>query len=386
MMNRRIVGRLSLFGLGLAVGCTGGDDGSSPTGAAMTEGATGTNGTDGPDESTTAGPAATDTTGPGNDDDPDTTAGAEGPDTTGVDTGTDTSGGETTTGGEEVGRFVGNITTNGMVRPDFVDYWNQITPENEGKWGSVEGTRDVMNWGPLDAAYDYALDHGIPFKGHVLVWGSQQPNWIAGLPPAEQAEEVEEWIRLYCERYPETAILDVVNEPPPHTTPPYMNAIGGPGASGYDWIIWSFQTARQYCPNTILVLNDYNVLRWNTASFVNIVNAVKGSGFVDAIGAQAHGLETLPFGELQANLQAVLSTGLPLYISEYDIDVADDEQQRAIMEEQFTLFWETEEIVGITLWGYVYGSTWLPNTGLLVDGQPRPAMTWLMDYLDAQGS
>src|SRR6186713_3669789 len=38
--------------------------------------------------------------------------------------------------------FVGNITTNGAVRSDFLQYWDQITPENEGKWGSVEATRD----------------------------------------------------------------------------------------------------------------------------------------------------------------------------------------------------------------------------------------------------
>src|SRR5690554_591045 len=29
--------------------------------------------------------------------------------------------------------FVGNITTNGSVRSDFMQYWDQITPENEGK-------------------------------------------------------------------------------------------------------------------------------------------------------------------------------------------------------------------------------------------------------------
>src|SRR5690625_5150678 len=42
--------------------------------------------------------------------------------------------------------FVGNITTNGQVRSDFIQYWDQITPENEGKWGSVEGSRDNYNW------------------------------------------------------------------------------------------------------------------------------------------------------------------------------------------------------------------------------------------------
>lgn len=136
-------------------------------------------------------------------------------------------------------------------------------------------------------------------------------------------------------------LIDVVNEPPPHTTPPYIQALGGAGSSGYDWIIWSFQKTRQYCPDSTLILNDYNVLRWNTDIFVSIVNAVKGSGYIDAIGAQAHGLETLPIGELRNNLNKVIGTGLPIYISEYDVNIADDNQQLAVMREQFPLFYET---------------------------------------------
>ena len=30
--------------------------------------------------------------------------------------------------------------------PEFHDYWNKVTPENAGKWGSVEARRDVMVW------------------------------------------------------------------------------------------------------------------------------------------------------------------------------------------------------------------------------------------------
>lgn len=385
-MVRRFKWRLTNLGLGFVIACTpgegDGDGDGTQTGPTATSPTGDPSDTNDPSDgsgggSVTSGEASDDESGgPTSGDDDPTTGGDDDPTTTGEDP---------TTGGEpEEVRFVGNITTNGMVRPDFVDYWNQITPENEGKWGSVEGTRDVMNWAPLDAVHDYAVMHGIPFKQHVMVWGSQQPGWIGGLPPGEQLAEVEEWIQEFCARYPDTQLIDVVNEPPPHTTPSYMNAIGGPGASGYDWIIWSFETTRQYCPNATLIINDYNVLRWNTANFVNIVNAVKNSGYVDAMGAQAHGLESLSLPELEANLQTVLSTGLPLYISEYDIDEANDNQQRAIMEEQFTLFWETEEIVGITLWGYVYGATWMPNTGLLVGDQPRPALTWLMDYLANQ--
>src|SRR5438045_3643015 len=63
-------------------------------------------------------------------------------------------------------KFCGNITTAGQVRSDFNKYWDQITPENEGKWGSVEGTRNQMNWSGLDRVHDYAKQHSIPFKQH----------------------------------------------------------------------------------------------------------------------------------------------------------------------------------------------------------------------------
>lgn len=282
-------------------------------------------------------------------------------------------------------KFVGNITTNGMVRSDFVMYWDQITPENEGKWGSVEGTRNRMNWAGVDAAYNYAKDHGFPFKQHTFVWGSQQPNWLGGLSPAEQKSEVEEWIRLFCERYPDVALIDVVNEPPPHTTPVYLSALGGAGSSGYDWIVQAFKWARQYCPNAILILNDYNNIEYSADNtrFIGIVKAIKAAGApIDAVGAQAHDTHKLSTSSVQGLLDNLAtSTGLPVYITEYDIDVADDTRQKDVMQSQITLFWNDERVKGITLWGYVVGATWRPNTGLIRNNQPRPALTWLMEFL-----
>jgi endo-1,4-beta-xylanase len=295
------------------------------------------------------------------------------------------SGGATGAGGGALAKFAGNITTRGQVRSDFIDYWDQITPENEGKWGSVEGVRDQMNWAGLDAAYNYAKQHGIPFKQHTFVWGAQQPGWVAGLPQDQQREEVEEWIRLFCERYPDTQMIDVVNEPPPHTTPPYMAALGGTGASGYDWIVQAFRWARQYCPRSILILNDYNTIEYGNDNrhFIDIVNRIRGAGApIDAIGAQAHAAFNVPTDTVRGYIDQLAATGLPVYISEYDIDLADDARQRSVMESQFTMFWNHPSVKGVTLWGYVQGSTWLPNSGLMSGtGQMRPAMTWLMGYL-----
>ncbi len=177
-------------------------------------------------------------------------------------------------GGQLPGFFVGNITTNGNVRSDFLQYWDQLTPENEGKWASVEGTRDVYNWSGLDRAYNYAQQNNIPFKQHTFVWGNQSPGWINGLSPTEQAAEIEEWIRDYCARYPNTAMIDVVNE----STPGHAPAGYAQSAFGNNWIIRTFQLARQYCPNAILILNDYNVLSWNTNEFIQMATPAVNAG------------------------------------------------------------------------------------------------------------
>ena len=283
-------------------------------------------------------------------------------------------------GGALPQKFVGNITTRGEVRPDFAVYWNQLTPENEGKWESVEATRNLMDWTSLDAEVKYARDHGFPFKEHTFVWGRQVPTWLAGLPKKEQAAEVEEWMRLFCERYPDTPLIDVVNEPD-HARPDFIDALGGEGASGHDWVLWAFRTARKHCPNSRLILNDYDVLRFETDRFIDIASTVKRAHLLDAIGAQGHNLETQDVSELKANLAKLVKLGVPIYISEYDIAEEDDAKQKEIMEQQFPIFWETPQVAGITLWGYVYGATWKGSAGLIRDDTPRPALVWLMDYL-----
>ena len=283
-------------------------------------------------------------------------------------------------------KFVGNIDTRGQIRSDFMMYWDQITPENSGKWGSVEGTRDQMNWTALDRFHDFATQNNIPFKQHNFVWGSQQPGWIGGLSQADQRAEVEEWIRLFCERYPDTALIDVINEPPPHTTPPYVAALGGSGASGYDWMAQVFKWAGQYCPNSILILNDYNNIEYanDNNRTIQMVNAIKSAGAaIHAIGAQAHAAANVSTSTVQMYIDKLTAqTGLPVYISEYDINQADDNRQRDIMQSQFTMYWNDANVKGITIWGYITGSTWVANSGLMSSsGAMRPAMTWLMDFL-----
>jgi len=288
-------------------------------------------------------------------------------------------------------KFLGNVIGS-SIPANFNSYWNQVTPENSGKWGSVASTgQDASNWnwGDLDMAYNYALDNDFPFKHHTLVWGQQQPWWIQNLDSLEQAQKVEEWIQLVGERYPEMDFVDVVNEPLlfHNAQPSYKDALGGNGETGWDWVIWAFEKARQYFPDsTKLILNEYNILNSNyyTNQTIGIIDLLKERGLVDCIGIQGHHFElrTAQTSTINSNLDKLTATGLPIYISEFDIDAEDDDAQLQEYQRLFPVLWEHPGVKGITLWGYIQGKIWKTNAYLIrTDGSERPALEWLRGYL-----
>lgn len=293
-------------------------------------------------------------------------------------------------------KFLGNVIGS-SVPGDFLTYWNQVTPENSGKWESVEATRDNMNWAQLDIAYNFAKNNNLPFKQHTFIWGNQQPTWIETLPAEEQLAEIEEWISSYCARYPDTKFIDVVNEPL-HDAPSgagngnYIAALGGNGITGWDWIVKSFELAREHCPDAQLLLNDYSIIHDNnvTLQYRNIVNVLKNKNLIDGIGIQGHRfeLENATNITLTGNLTKLGETGLPVYITEFDlgnIDNAgepDDVKQAELYNRIFPALWTHPAVHGITLWGYRQGETWMETAFLKRnDGTERAALSWLKSYV-----
>ncbi len=280
-------------------------------------------------------------------------------------------------------KFFGTAPGGPQDYTHLLDYFDQLTPGNAGKWGSVESVRDVMNWTDLDTAHAFAADNGLRFKYHTLIWGQQQPSWIDGLSSAEQLEEIEEWFAAVAQRYPDLEMIDVVNEPL-HAPPSYAEALGGAGETGWDWVIHSFELARQYFPNSQLILNDYQVLILEqfTNDYLELVDLLNERGLIDGIGLQAHFLERAEVPVVAANLETLAATGLPIYISEFDVNFADDARQANVVRDLFTLFWDNPAVVGVTHWGHQQGSMFRPDAYLVrADGSTRPALDWLTCYI-----
>jgi endo-1,4-beta-xylanase len=291
-------------------------------------------------------------------------------------------------------KFLGSALSPAQTT-SFTAYWNKVTPENDGKWASVESVRDQMNWTGLDRAYQLAKTNNFPFHMHVLVWGNQQPAWIETLPPEEQLAEIHEWFSEVAARYPDIDFVEVVNEPlhdPPNQPGNgggnYINALGGTGATGWDWVLNAFRIARTYFPDRRLMINDFSITNspTDTQRYLEIIRLLQPEHLIDAIGVQGHAFSTrpnIPMATHVANLDALAATGLPIYVTEFDIDGPTDEVQLADYQRVFPVFWEHPAVQGITLWGFRPGH-WRTAQGayiVLENGAERPAMLWLQQYV-----
>ncbi len=96
-------------------------------------------------------------------------------------------------------------------------------------------------------------------------------------------------MQTYCERYPDTDFIDVVNEPI-HAAPVYATDLGGSGTTGWDWVITAYQYARSYCPKSKLLLNFFNYPTHdqNAIQYIKIINLLQDRDLIDGVGIQCH--------------------------------------------------------------------------------------------------
>lgn len=300
-------------------------------------------------------------------------------------------------------KFLGNITTGwpGSMDTDgfkFLDYWNQLTPENATKWESIEGNKQgKFSWTNADKCYKFAKENNIPFKFHCLVWGSQYPQWVKKLTAEQRYDAIVTWMDAVKERYPDLQLIDVVNEAVEghQKDTHYMKeALGGGGETGYDWIIKAFEMAYERWPDAILIYNDFNTFQWNTDQFIDLVKTLRDAGApIDAYGCQSHDMLSLDGNNVAPTFKSAMDKMhkelmMPMYSSEYDVGTDNDNLQLKAYKEQIPYMWEADYCAGITLWGWIYGKTWTTNgnSGLIKKKEERPALEWLREYMQSDAA
>lgn len=283
--------------------------------------------------------------------------------------------------------YLGNIYRFETANDErFHQLWNQVTPEYGGKWQTLEAQRDTMEWTALDDAVNFSNNFNYTFLLHTLISGNNEPSWIGALSNDEQLEEVIEWMDALAERYPDVANIDVVSNPI-SAPPSFIDALGGEGETGFDWIIRAFELADARFPNSQLLLNSANVQpdTTTTSTFLAIANALKERNLIDGIGIEGHYFEDVDPAGIKTKLDQLGSTGISLYVASLDIDIADDQQQLDKMKTIFPVFYDHKSVNGITMWGYRENQLWRQNAFLVSEDElDRPALDWLECYVGLQ--
>ncbi|BAM03104.1 endo-1,4-beta-xylanase [Phycisphaera mikurensis] len=255
--------------------------------------------------------------------------------------------------------------------------FSEVVLESDLKWTS-EGWLPL---GRIDAALAWLASRGKPVRGHCLVWPGWPyvPDRIEALAddPAALAAAVEQRIRSAASRYAGRVVdWDVVNEP--HTNHDLQDLLG-PGALA-DW----FRLARAADPDAVLYLNDYGQLTageretpHQQAHLDHIAHLLEVGAPLGGIGLQGHfSAELTAPTTLWRILDRFAGFGLPIKVTEFDLNFDDPELQAAYLRDFFTAMFSHEAVDGVLMWGFWEKAHWRPQAALYnADFSPRPLGT-----------
>jgi endo-1,4-beta-xylanase len=256
------------------------------------------------------------------------------------------------------------------------EQFNQIAPENDLKWQLIhprEGA-DGYNFEPADAFVEFGQKNNMYIIGHTLVWHSQTPNWVfAGTnpPPGADAakaqganepaadagaqgrrgrggrrgfgggfgrgytgprasreellQRMREHIHTVVGRYKgKIKAWDVVNEAIADGGEEVLRNSLWRQIVGPDYIAKAFEYAHEADPDAILRYNDYGLE--NPAKRQKLIKLIKSlqeqKAPVHAIGSQAHVNVSTTFETMDQALTEMKSLGLPIHITELDVNSA----------------------------------------------------------------
>lgn len=222
---------------------------------------------------------------------------------------------------------------------------------------------------PVEAALDWLRYRNIAVRGHTLLW----PGW-KNLPkslesladdPAKLRKTILDHIREQVTALKgQPTEWDVLNEPYSNTD---IQKI-----LGEDFFVEVFKAAHEADPKARLFINDYGILSHggtdtdhHDALYKTIQNLRAAGAPIHGIGFQSHFDKQLtPPTRVWEILDRFSAFGLPIQITEHDIDVLDEEAWADYSRDfMITCFAHPATNAFIT-WGFWEGRHWIPNAAL----------------------
>lgn len=288
------------------------------------------------------------------------------------------------------------VGTDPVTTPDPVDrerlvrvvdqLFNRVSvPAYGADWGWADPQRRSEY---LDTAR-WAVEKGYQTKAHTLIWSRwdwSPPSWESYRDqPKKLRAEIEAYIREVLPQYAELGIeeIDLLNEPTGFHD--IDDVITDPGLRA-SW----FEVAHEVAPDMKLLVNEHTMLsaggqdRVKQDKFAAIVQDLIDRGApLHGIGMQGHmGEDFTPPTKLWEVLDRFGAYGLPIHITELDINTGDEQAQADYLRDFILAVFAHPASEAITLWGFWEPTMWIPAATLYrTDWSRRPAGDALHELL-----
>ncbi len=277
--------------------------------------------------------------------------------------------------------------------------FNTAVLENHMKWPLWQANRQ-----PAIDAVAWLHKQGLAVRGHVLVWPGKKnlPEPVANLllqPDALRRAILDHIAEEAGAFRGQLVEWDVVNEP--YTNFDVQTALTGVSREGspdyierHAAVLAPFFTAAHTAdPAVKLDLNDYSILESggkdaaHQEHYERTIRALRAEGApLQGIGIQGHFDENLtPIPRLWQILDRFGKLGLPIQITEFDVNVWDEALQADYTRDFLTAMFAHENIRGVLVWGFWEKRHWIPNAALYrSDWTLRPAGQVWLDLVQKQ--
>lgn len=211
--------------------------------------------------------------------------------------------------------------------------FNMVEAEDVMKWWVLRKDRGRYNFGPADELVRFAEDHRMKVRGHCLVWGRDNPEWLTqgDFTPRQLSRLLREHITHVMKHYSgEVFAWDVLNEAfDEHGNVRdslWYNQPGiGLAGKGTAYIEQVFRWAHKADPHALLFYNEAEGEEMNRKSdaIYAMVKDFKLRGVpIDGVGLQMHVPSMhADVPSLAANIARLAALGVQVHITELDVSL-----------------------------------------------------------------
>jgi endo-1,4-beta-xylanase len=273
----------------------------------------------------------------------------------------------------------------------LLDKYASVTPEYEMEMSQLEPAQGRFDFSRADRIVAFAARHGLPVRGHTLVWDEMVPGWVtrARWTRPQLMRVLHDYIRTVVGHYRGSVDeWDVVNEPLEANgslRPSIWERVIGPGYIGL-----ALRWAHRADPHAILFVNEYGA-EWRDAkerAFHRLVAGLRRAHApVSGVGFQAHlRLDAHP---PQAELTDVFASfarlGVRIEVTELDVRAAGSAPLARRLSEEAAVYRSVANACRavracsrVTTWGITDGASWLGagQLGLPFDARYRAKPAW----------